>query len=313
MNNFVTLVRLLRSELNTKEIISVSILEELSIELNNYAEKYIKNIYNKSDSYLIDIVYVKESFLDTEKRINNYYRASLSLAIKEFRELIKQINNDNITLLQEHIISYLFDIRPFIKFFEKKQNEDSVLLDGVRNYYTISQEIRLASHSLFWKSPQNSIFDQKIAFNLAVFTLRQSLEVKFRGICGIHEIHSKKYLNHNFFIDFIEQNSHYFCFPENFSLCRVLKIYKWTNSIVHSGNRPKIWEIQFALEFTQPLFGGGEYKKDNQIILSVFGAVKIKEFNKLKHQLNQEISKKLNTDINDIKWLNNPEAIIESF
>ena len=152
MNNFVTLVRLLRFELNTKEIISVSILEELSIELNNYAEKYIKNIYNKSDSYLIDIVYVKESFLDTEKRINNYYRASLSLAIKEFRELIKQINNDNITLLQEHIISYLFDIRPFINFFEKKQNEDSVLLDGVRNYYTISQEIRLASHSLFWKS-----------------------------------------------------------------------------------------------------------------------------------------------------------------
>ena len=48
MNNFVTLVRLLRSELNTKEIISVSILEELSIELNNYAEKYIK-IDDKKD------------------------------------------------------------------------------------------------------------------------------------------------------------------------------------------------------------------------------------------------------------------------
>ncbi|MBS9394164.1 MAG: hypothetical protein HEQ29_13795 [Dolichospermum sp. LBC05a] len=313
MNNLVTLVRLLRSELNTKEIISVSILEELSIELNNYAEKYIKNIYNKSDSYLIDIVYVKESSLDTETKINNYYRASLSLAIKEFRELIKQINNDNITLLQKHIISYLFDIKPFIEFFEKKQNEDFVLFYGARNYYTTSQEIRLASQSLFWQLPQNSIFDQKIAFNLAIFTLRQSLELKFKRICGIDEIHSNNYLGHDFFINFIKKNNHHFDFPENFSLCGIFKIYKWTNRIVHSGNRPRIWEIQFALEFTQSLFSGGTHKKDNQVILSVFGAVKIKEFNKLKHQLNQEICQELKTDISKIKWLDNPEAVIQLF
>jgi hypothetical protein len=259
---------------------------------------------------------VKESSLGIEKKKTNYYRANLSLAIRELRKFIDEIKNqdNNIILFKEHLLSYIFDIKPFIEFFERKQNNDFILFAGERNYYTTSQEIKLASNSLFWQSPQNSIFDQKISFNLAVFTLRQSLELKFRRICGILEIHYNKHLKHDFFIDFIKQNRIYFDFPENCSLTHIFKIYSWTNLTIHSGNRPRIWEIQFALEFTQILFSGGTHKKDNKVISSVFGAVKIKEFNKMKQKLTQTISEyfKNGTDINII-WLDKPEAIIESF
>jgi hypothetical protein len=313
MNKLVTLVTTLRFKLDTEQILSSFILEEISLELNNYAkqQEHIKKIYNKPDSYLLNIVYVKESFLDTEEKKKNYYRASLILAIREFSRFIGNINIDDIIPFKEHILSYIFDIQPLFDFFEKPHNNDFVLFGGIRNYYTTSQEIRLASCSLFWQSPENSVLDQKIAFNLAIFTLRQSLELRFKRICGIFKINSNNYLKHDFFIEFIKKNNGHFDFPDNCSLCEIWKIYQWTNSIVHSGNRPNIWEIQFALEFTRPLFSGGEYKKDNQIILSVFGAVKIKDFDNMKNKLNQEICEKLKIDISDVEWLENPEAIVE--
>ena len=110
MNKLVTLVTTLRFKLDTEQILSSFILEEISLELNNYAkqQEHIKKIYNKPDSYLLNIVYVKESFLDTEEKKKNYYRASLILAIREFSRFIGNINIDDIIPFKEHILSYIF-------------------------------------------------------------------------------------------------------------------------------------------------------------------------------------------------------------
>lgn len=293
-------------------------LNKLLYYLTNLEQKYLGKFPLKDDSYLVELVYVDENTLNTDKKKNNFFRASLCLAIRSFKMLLKTIQDEDVDIgnfPREHLRSYIFDFKPFVEFFERQQNPDFVFFQGSRNYYTTSQEIRLASKSLFWQYPQNSIFDQKIAFNLAVFSLRQSLEMRFQRICGIREIFThdgrQKPLRHSFFPDFIKSNNSHFIFPENFSLSHVRLIYNWTNLIVHSGYRPRIWEVQFALQFTQPLFSGGRQTVGNNLVHSVYGAVQVKGYRQLQEKLKEKIDEELSCVV-DIAWLDQPEAMVES-
>ncbi|KPA14933.1 hypothetical protein MHK_004860 [Candidatus Magnetomorum sp. HK-1] len=287
--------------------------------INLLTNKHVKRNYFNNPEFVIDCVY-SDKLLKTDDEIRSYCKVQLSLASYCFNKLRDIIINDqksfnyySIIKYKNIITDYIFDLKPIVEYLEQKEDPKYIFFSGGKNYETKSYETYRISRNLFWTCAFNNNFiDQRSGYNLSSFSLRQSLELKFKRIVGAI-VYDKTYqppkIKHDFFYNFITQNLDLYEFTTEFFSC-INKIYKWTNLSIHTGTLPNVWELQYALDITFKLFQSKTYNTRGS--WSVFGAVKILNYDQVKHNFFKYFENNCQKDntIWCIEFTENPEAII---
>ncbi|MBB5645915.1 hypothetical protein [Pedobacter cryoconitis] len=289
--------------------------------LNALTKTHVKKDVSNNAEYIIGTIFKNIGLIRKQVEYNNFMKASLSLANNKFNGLVKIIEGDDpkmkhntIMKFSDLINDYIKDLKPFIEYFERKKKPDFILFNGWKSYNNETYELAMISNNLYWNGfYKENIFDQKMAINIACFTLRQALEIKFKRICGIYDIYNRKFdgpkLRHDFFPEFIDDNSDLLELPY-VHLTDLIKVYKWTNLTIHNAENPMIWELRFALDYVNPFFKWGELvNKNGSSVKSVHGAVIIKDYDELKKRLMDKINQ-ISNDIFCIEFIK-PEAFIE--
>ena len=265
---------------------TVRCLEDLATYIDNLRNEHINKSY--LDEYLIGAVFKTEIYFKTDSEINQYCKCQLFLADLWLKSLIKKIERDGglshnrILRYKDHIGDFLHDIKRFIEYLERKKNKDFVFFEGSKYYGQYAWQIFSESNVLYWlKSNEKSSLSHRSAINLSVFTLRQSLELKFRKVLGLIYIHDKNgtsaKIKHEYIPEFLEKNLTEL--EVNYdSINGVIKIYKWTNSTIHTGIIPYIWELDFALDYCSNLFTPDESSSNGY--WSIHSSVKIKNYDR---------------------------------
>lgn len=216
--------------------------------------------------YLIGWLYSERKGFKNDSEGTSYCRAQLCVAEYCFGKIIAEINNlstgesdHRIIQFKEMIRNFVHDIRPIVDYLEKRRDPAYSFFEGGKNYGTRTIEVFGICNNLFWTSAfTENIVDVRAGLNLSVFTLRQALELKYRRILGIGNIYNKDTeiepkLKHDYFYSFIKSNIVHFKFHTP-HIADIWKIYRWTNETIHTGNIPRIWELQYALEVANPFF-----------------------------------------------------------
>lgn len=296
-----------KSPLDKKiKVSTIKALENFAVYLNNLTSKHVKKDKSADLEYTIGALFKDARKIKEGIDWNNYAKNNLSFANKCFQELVEFIKSKEpkhsanaIRKYSEIIRDYIFDLKYFVEYFEQKKNPSYVMFTGGKSYNNHSYELNLISNNLYWNACYSqNIFDQKMALNVSNFTLRQSLEIKFKRILGIYDVYNKAFngpkLKHEFFADFISNNSTSFELPYS-NLTFLLKVYKWTNITIHNAENPLIWQLKLALDYVNPFFNWGEgLNKDGKKVSSIFGAVKITDYDTLKQKLAQELGDSAN-------------------
>ncbi|WP_160713138.1 hypothetical protein [Chitinophaga solisilvae] len=264
--------------------------------LQDIVDRHVKKDKSENYDYVVGTIYKHQGKPKTKSESENYMKVSLCVGNHCFKLLVADLQKKDaglkLTTITRHvdlIRSYLFDLKPFIEYFERKKNPNFVLFKGWKSFHNTSHELENISQNLYWNGIyKQNIFDQKMAENIAVFTMRQALEIKFKRICGVLEIQDKDHnglkIPHNFFPDFIRQQTDHIKIAD-VDLKLVLKVYNWTNKTIHNAENPFIWELKYALDIIEPFFRDGEYRGKRMTQSSVYGAVKIINYAKLKAKL----------------------------
>lgn len=297
-----------------------TILIQFQDYLEQIKEEYVSKDHSGNDEYVIGAVFKNQGKIKEGVESHNFAKITLSVANRKFKELMDVIKKKDPALKRSTILKYkdlitdyIYDVKPFVEYFKRKKEPDFFLFRGGKSYNNYNYEIFAISKNLYWNSMHSvNIFDQKMALNISCFALRQSLEIKFKRLCGIYDINNKDFdgpkLRHDFFPDFIENNKIHFNLPYS-SLSHLVNIYKWTNLTIHNAENPRIWELKFALDYIQPFFKWGEgLSKSGVRSSSIFGAIKITDAEGLKEKLLSELNK-MSNEIVCIDFII-PEAIV---
>jgi hypothetical protein len=290
----------------------------LQEELNSILEENIKKPY--SDEFLIGQIYSNVGNEIKDSQVSSYVKCCYYLAVKSFDKLIERMRNENgkltlsnIKSFKELIKDYIFDIMPFVKFLKRK-NPNYVFFDGGKSYSNSTFEIFNSAHWLQYSSTQKeSILDQKFANTLSVFALRQALELRMKNSIGIGNIldgdGKDAKIKHDFFPNFINLNLDLFKTPFD-NLTYLMKVYKWTNYFIHYGLTPRVWELNFALKYAEPMFNPANHKKKNNTTQwSINGSVIITDLEDVRSKFSEYLLNEKG-ELFTVEFIV-PEAIVE--
>jgi hypothetical protein len=229
----------------------------------------LKTIHVKKNylpSFLVGWLFSERKEFKNDTEVAGYCRAQLCVAEHCFGEIIAEIANTSnrdsahgVKQFEPMIHNFIHDLRPIIEFLEKRRDPAYTFFDGGKFHGTRTIDAFKISNNLFWTNAfSNNFVDMRVGLNLSVFTLRQSLELKYRRILGVGGMYNKDTenepkLRHDYFYSFIKANMSHFNFHTP-QIADIWKIYRWTNSTIHTGNIPRLWELQFALKVVNPFF-----------------------------------------------------------
>ncbi|KAB0671698.1 hypothetical protein F6V30_03725 [Oryzomonas sagensis] len=241
-------------------------LNDLYDYLKELRTKHVKKNYLQNPAYLVGWLHTKNRVLKTEAEASGFCRAHLCVAEYCFGKLLEEISKtpeghseERIKSFKNMIHEYLHDLRPIVEYLEKKQEPAYSFFGGGKFYGTWTLDSFRMCTNLFWTNAfEKNFVDIRAGLNLSTFSLRQSLELKFRRILGVRAITHKATgdepkLKHDYFYKFIISETDHFKFYTP-HITAIWKIYEWTNMTVHTGNIPRIWELQYAIEIVTPFF-----------------------------------------------------------
>ena len=264
----------------------------------------------------------------------DYRRANTLIFSKGLISILKQLANHgefNDDCSAHRIYEYLMDGNELYKLNGTKflSQDESGFPGYQKKYYIHTIECHKAATDLAYKfSLTQDSNPAKSAAWISIVVLRKSMELKFRRMLGFEGCFDAKsgrpvLTENSFFRTFVSKNRKYFTFSnlDCFDLTKhlssddylhgLIKIYEWTNCIVHGNSNPYIWQIETAISFNKPLFSG-DTKTDSSGTSSfnAYGSIKISNYPDLQKKLDEEIkSEERNENKNiDIRWTK-PEAI----
>jgi hypothetical protein len=289
-------------------------------QLEHLKSKHCKKKYGENPEYLINWIFKPIWGIKNELEAKAYCRANLYVATDEFDKLIKKIektsgklNYYSIKKYGEQIREFISDLQAIIVILENKNSLFDFILFKINYHHSF--EIFQVSHALFWHPNfEDNLLDKKATLNLTVFTIRQSLEIRFRKISGVYRVFNKNNfdvkLRHDFYVEFYKKNRNLIELDSlGIKIANLFKIYKWTNATIHNGFIPKVWQVSYALSLMDNFFLPKKFTTKTKKGTSIYGAVKIKNYQRLLDLLTVDIFSKAN-EIFCIE-LDEPEAVIE--
>lgn len=263
-------------------------LEELLCYIDSLVHYHIKKDY--SEDHLVNTIFQESSNIRKPQQLENYCRCHLYIARNWLGALISDLKANNETShhhvikFKSYISDFLFNIKTFIEYLERKKSKDYVFFNGIKHHGQHSATIFRTSMQLYWQSSENiNNCSHSALINLSTFTLRQAIELKLQRIIGAQDIYDKtgnrlrtKLDMYSSFIsentDLITTNCH--------SIHNILTISKWTNKTIHKGATPYIWEQWYALTVSMHLFERIEGRQNDS--WSINDPVEIIDYEKVK-------------------------------
>jgi len=194
----------------------------------------------------------------------------------------------------------------------KKKDPNFRFVEGFKSYAQNSIWMFREAKNLFWSSTvtNKNPLSHMSSVSLAVFALRQAIEIRFRRVIGITKIVDENVsdakLRHDFILDFVGKNLDLIELKVG-SMTNLALIYKWTNFSIHTGGMPKIWEMQFALDFCNNVFQPDA--PDPKKGWSINSSVKIKDYAELKKRWESEVKAALPGRNWHFMYMEKPEAV----
>jgi len=255
--------------------------------------------YSKNNSYLIGQVFRNPRTFKTEPELHQYIKTNFFLAVEAFDDLIKLIDRKEKTInarivskYRELIWEFIFDLKPFVELLERRTDKTFQFFQGGKTYQNTAFELFRTCEALYWyPCIDDQIIDKKAATNLNLFSLRQSLEIKFKRIFGVFALYNKDSndlkIRHDFFPSFIAENLKLIDLPlPNINMTELLKIYEWTNYTIHNAVNPRIWHVHYAIKCCSSIFKPTQYRRnDNKEVLSIYASIKIRNSGELLDKL----------------------------
>lgn len=239
-----------------------------------------------------------------------------------YKYLKKRIQDENLynakgILKYGYIIELLLhDIRPFADFVGKLEDENyNFFIGGRANLEDAGWHFQGVNQLFYNCSHSTPVLDNKFACILSPVALRQTLELKMKRLIGIkilfiYEKAGKPiYLQHHYFFDFVIKHANSFIFDKRLDLKIVQKVFTFCNLSVHQGLMPMVWQMYYAIHFSQPLFYSKDDTYKNQ--WDINGAVKIKDYEDLNNKFLTNLRKDYPVKDVDIHIdFGKPEALV---
>ena len=194
----------------------------------------------------------------------------------------------------------------------KKTDPNYRFVEGGKSYSQNSTWMFREAKNLFWSSTvtDKNPLSHMTSVSLAVFALRQAIEIRFRRAIGITKIVDEHFsdakLRHDFILDFVARNLDLIELKVG-SMINLAQIYKWTNFSIHTGGMPNIWEMQFALDFCNDVFQPDA--PDPKKGWSINSSIKIKDYAELKRRWESEVKAAFGGRNWQFMYMEKPEAI----
>jgi len=273
------------------------------------------NLKAHTDDYLIGQIYKENIFFRTEGEYTQLCKCQAELANRCLKSLSENVEKkaEVYPSLRKHIIDYIFDLAPYIDQIMKKNDPNYQFMEGIKSYSQNSIWMFREARNLFWSSTvtDKNPLSHMSAVSLSVFALRQAIEIRFRRALGIWKIVdeanlSDAKLRHDFILDFVAKNPDLIELNIG-SMTNLTAIYKWTNFSIHTGGMPKIWEIQFVLDYCRKVFEPDA--PDPKKGWNINSSVKIKDYAELKMRWEAEVNGAFPNRKWDFFYLEKPEAV----
>ncbi|MBZ0244457.1 MAG: hypothetical protein K8H85_00775 [Cyclobacteriaceae bacterium] len=271
--------------------------------LHDLKKRTIKKDYSVNNSYLVGNIFRELRSLKDGPELKQYLKTNLCVAVDSFDQLVSQIelkekviNQRVLTKYADLLREFVFDLKPFVELLERETDKKFIFFRGGKDFSNSAFELFKTCEALYWyPTISNQIIDKKATTNLNLFSLRQSLEIKFRRIFGVFELYNKDLndikLRHDFFPNFISDNLSYIDIKlPSINMTELLRIYNWTNYTIHNAVNPRIWQINYAIKICGSIFAPGQYKRnDDKNVLSIYASIKIKNNDILTNNLIESI------------------------
>lgn len=170
---------------------------------------------------------------------------------------IEKFEASNITLVTPEIKllqEYITDSKVFFKHAFSVIDKKDIKIEMTKGYTLEPDEIIAASMMLL----RNNIIEHHpgnlVVRYSSVFLIRQAIEVYMKNVFGIGIIQKNgviQKIQPEIFFDFIDDNGVENKFP--LKRATLQKIHKWTQTFVHGGFIPYIWEIEWNHVMLEPI------------------------------------------------------------
>lgn len=193
---------------------------------------------------------------------------------KDLFDFLNEFSSDLIIFLQEHGVFLLGSEKDFGHY---KANVEQSLF------------VYIGIDTFLYKNIYSSALDKKFLLHLNIFSLRQAIELRCKEILGIYSVtNSSNKINKNFMgnrlIQIIKDHQAEIKLPLAMSI--VENIYEWSNSYIHAGYKPPIWQVAFAHKISKDFFMPNKieiketFYKTLESIINAENAVKVLQFPK---------------------------------
>lgn len=334
------------SLLESEEIISKSQISTLAKdskkEIINLRQESCKQPYSGITKELIGNLYKDPLELQEKCMIpgykghefKDYRRANTLIFSKGLISILEQLADSgefNDSCSAHRVYEYLIDGNEIHKLNGTKflSHSESGSLGCQRNYYIHTIECHKAARDLAYRfSLTQDLNPAKSAAWTSIVVLRKSMELKFRRMMGFERCFDAKSgqpfpVGNSLFRNFIQENCKFFTFSNlnrhdltkqlssDDYLHGLIKIYEWTNCVVHGNSNPYIWQVETAISFNSPLFSGGtKIDLSGRSCSYAYGSIKISNYPDLQKKLDERIKSegRNNNKTIDVRWTD-PEAI----
>lgn len=296
-------------------------IEGLCLYLSHFENKHIKDKDIKKYDYCLPLTLKSDETFNSKSELNSYAKYQVSIGLAWFRCLIEKIKDKNKKITSKMLINYgsyirdfLHDISPLIEHIERKKEPGFVFLNGSKDYSQQTVFVYKDALLAYWNSiDATNKISHRGGLSASCYFLRQSLELKFRRILGFIDATDKQNnsikIRHEFFPEFIKKNLSHFEM-NNVSVDNLLKIYKWTNTTIHTSTIPYIWQLWYIFEYCDKFIYPSSMTLGES--WSIHNSVIINNFDLLHEKLCDSIC----SEYGEGKYLcfhtNTPEAVIKN-
>lgn len=229
----------------------------------NFLDTYYKDKFKNSKEYSdIDVTNCILKFYIEEKDTKTWIKYQLFAILKTTKRLydkIKYFRANSPELLENEINLFkelLVDISFFLQFSFSYLDEKPTELIKFKDFYLEPKEILSASRLLLRNHVLKNHPGNSASRYASVFFIRQSIEVLIKNIFGVSYIYNDKgepqKIQPELFFEFIDDSkvNNDFPLPKN----TIKNIHGWTQSFVHAGFIPYLWQIEWTQVMLEPLF-----------------------------------------------------------
>ncbi|MGZ4054016.1 MAG: hypothetical protein ACXVDZ_14395 [Bacteroidia bacterium] len=241
-----------------------------------YSKWYPKAKTYKDDDIIANLFIDKVEVKDRKTRVKYSLACLLSTSNRVYQNILVMPKDDPRFLCEMELLREIsFEAATLMQYAYKIMEGKNIDFGHWKRSYIDPQETFIASSQILRKYTGRQTQGNFVFSPTAIFMIRQSIELWLQSIFGIDYATDDKNklvkLQPDKLFTLLDNQGKLVQLPIPKSI--ILKIHQWTQSFVHAGWLPPIWEIEHAQHVLAPIFISKNIK------------INTKHFNSIEEQL----------------------------